>query len=250
MHLHIYTYTYEGTYKQTCIHTHKHTVYIHIHTYILVMQCFRVGYCGIYHLSLVFSVYTRAFRRVCIRRKYKWHVPFSMVSHEKPLHNYFIPCLDLRKTYGDFGKSSETSSNFRKLLKRFKPVFEEHKRFMKLLKNFGNSSKVFSRCFYDFFNFPKIFGNLRKCSEILGNFRKTLETVQSNFQMFLWLFKIFGKSSEIFGCVRKSSGTIFGCDVIGNVRNGSQELKDFGDRFWEVLQWTSVNCCVQGMTGK
>ena len=38
------------------------------------MQCFQVGYPGICHASLVFSVYTRAFRRVCIQRKYKWHV--------------------------------------------------------------------------------------------------------------------------------------------------------------------------------
>ena len=140
----------------------------------------------------------------------------STVSHEKALHNYFIPCLNLRKTYESFGKRSEISANFRKLRKRFKPVFEELKRFMKLLENFGNSLKVFSRCFYDFLkllenyrkssdvfgnllkfsenfgngskvifrcfydfkNFRKIFGNLRKCSEIFGNFRKTSETVQ------------------------------------------------------------------------
>ena len=83
--------------------------------YILVMQCFRVGYRGICHASLVFSVYTRAFRRMCIRRKYKWQVACSTVSHEKALHNYFIPCLNLRKIHG----------NFRKLRKRFKPVIEE-----------------------------------------------------------------------------------------------------------------------------
>ena len=29
-------------------------------TYILVMQCFRVGYRGICHVSLVFSIYTQA----------------------------------------------------------------------------------------------------------------------------------------------------------------------------------------------
>ena len=95
----------------------------HIISYILVMQCFRVRYRGICHASLVFSVYTRAFRRVCIQRKYKWQVACSTVSHEKALHNYFIPCLNLRKTYGNFGKSSEISANFRKLRKRFKPVF-------------------------------------------------------------------------------------------------------------------------------
>ena len=105
---------------------------------------------GICHASLVFSVYTRAFRWVCIRRKYKWQVASSTVSHEKALCNYFIPCLSLRKTYGNFGKSSEISVNFWKLQKSFKPIFEEFKQFIKLLENFGNSSKVFSRCFYDF----------------------------------------------------------------------------------------------------
>ena len=132
--------------------------------YILVMQCFRVGYRGICHASLVFSVYTRAFRRVCIRRKYKWQVACSTVSHEKALHNYFIPCLNLRKTYGNFGKSSEISANFRKLQKRLKPVFEELSRF-----------QVFSRCFYDFLKFSEY---IRKSSEVFGNLRKFSETVQ------------------------------------------------------------------------
>ena len=58
--------------------------------------------------------------------------------------------LNLRKTYGSFGKGSEISANFQKLRKRFKLVFEKLKRFMKLLENFGNSSKVFSRCFMIF----------------------------------------------------------------------------------------------------
>ena len=44
----------------------------------------------------------------------KWHTS-STVSHEKALHNYCIPCLNLRKIYG----------NFRKLRKRSKPVIEE-----------------------------------------------------------------------------------------------------------------------------
>ena len=72
---------------------------------------------------------------------------------------------------------------------------------MKLLEIFGNSSKVFSRCFYVFINFRKIFGNLRKFSEIFGNLQKCS--------------KIFGKFP----------------DVIGNVRSGSQELKSFGAGF-------------------
>ena len=171
------------------------------------MQCFRVGYRGICHASLVFSVYTRAFRRVCIRKKYKWQVACSTVSHDKALHNYFIPCLNLRKTYGNFGKTSEISVNFRKLRKHFKPVLGELKRFMKLLENFGNSSKVFSRCFYDFLKFSE---NLWKSSEVFGNIQKFIgklrKRFKSNFQMFLWFFKIFGKSSDIFGSLRKVSG--------------------------------------------
>jgi len=31
-------------------------------------------------------------RLVCIPRKYKWQVGYSMVYHKKALHNYFIPC--------------------------------------------------------------------------------------------------------------------------------------------------------------
>ena len=158
-------------------------------------------------------------------------------------------CLDLRKTYGNFGKSSEISANFRKLRKRFKPVFEEHKRFMKLLENFGNSSKVFSRCFYDFLKFSE---NLRKSSEVFGNPRKFSENFGNGskvifrcFYNFLKLSENVRECSDVFGNLRKRFS-----DVIGNVRNGSQELKDFGDRFWEVLKWTPVNCCEQGMTGK
>ena len=205
----------------------------------------------------------------------KWHVP--PVSLKKALHNYFIPCLNLRKTYGNFGKSSEISANFRKLEKRFKAVFEELKRFMKLLENFGNSSKVFPD---DFIKILKFSENLRKSSETFGSvrkyseiFRKLLNWFKNNFLMFLWFFKIFGKSSEVFGNLRKfsenfgnGSKVIFRCfydflkfsenlrkssevfgnlrkrfsDVIGNVRNGSQEVKGLGARFWEVLKWTPV----------
>jgi len=39
-----------------------------------------------------FSVYTKALRQVCIPRKYNMQVGYSTVSHEKVLHNYFIPC--------------------------------------------------------------------------------------------------------------------------------------------------------------
>ena len=188
------------------------------------MQCFWVRYRGICQVAC------------------------STVSHEKALHNYFIPCLNLRKTYGNFGKTSEISANFQKLRKRFKPVFEEFKRFMKVLENFGNSSKVFSRCYYDFLKFSKnpwisseVFGNLRQFSENFGSGSKVI---------FRWFFfydflKIFGKSSEVLENLRKISGR-----DRANVRNGSQELKSFGAGFWRVLKWTPVNCCAQVMTGE
>ena len=67
------------------------------------------------------------------------------------------------------------SPRISELQKRFEHVLEELKRFMKLLENFGNSSKVFSRCYYDFLKFSE---NLRKSSEVFGNLRKFSETVQ------------------------------------------------------------------------
>ena len=74
---------------------------------------------------------------------------------------------------------------------------------MKLLEKFGNSSKVFSRCFYDFL---KVLENLRKVSENFGNGSKVI------FRCFYDFLKIFGKSSEIFVSVWKSLETISGCD--------------------------------------
>ena len=148
-------------------------MYILFNTYLSYAMLLS-GIPWICHGSLVFSVYTWAFRWVWhIQRKYKWQVACSMVSHEKALHNCFIPCLNLQKNYGNFGKSSEISGNFRKLRKHFKPLFEELKQLMKLLENFGNSSKVISRCFYDFLKFSEIFRNLRQCLEIFRNFWKT-----------------------------------------------------------------------------
>ena len=43
-------------------------------------------------VTYIFSVYTQAFRRVLIPRKFKWSVGYPMVYHERALHNYFIPC--------------------------------------------------------------------------------------------------------------------------------------------------------------
>ena len=134
---------------------------------------------------------------------------FSTVSHEKALHNYFIPCLNLRKIYGNFGKSSEISANFRKLRKRFKPVFEELKRFIKLLENFGNSSNVFSRCFYDFLKFSE---NFRKSSEVFRilwkyseNFGNSSKVIFRCFYDFLKYSGNLRTSSEVFGNLRKIS---------------------------------------------
>ena len=113
-------------------------------------------------VTCIFRIF-RAFRRVCIQRKYKSQVACSTVSHEKALHNYFIPCLNLRKTYGNFGKSSENSANFRKL-RKCSEIFGNFR------KTFGNGSKVIFRCFYDFSKFSE---NLRKSSEtISGCYRK------------------------------------------------------------------------------
>ena len=104
------------------------------------------------------------------------------------------------------GKGLEISVNFRKLWKRFKLVFEKLKRFMKLLENFRDSSKVFSRCFTIFFKSSE---NLRKSSEVFGNFRKFSENFGNgskvSFRCFYDFLKIFRKYSEIFGSVRKLS---------------------------------------------
>ena len=77
-------------------------------------------------------------------------IPWNMPCVTCIFRIHTSPCLNLRKTYGNFGKSAEISANFRKLRKRFKPIFVELKQFMKLLKNFGNSSKVFPDVFMIF----------------------------------------------------------------------------------------------------
>ena len=64
-----------------------------------------------------------------------------------------------------------------------------------------------------FLKFPEIFGSVRKFSENFGNGSKVIVSC----------FYDFLKLSEN---VRKRFP-----DVIGNTRNGSQELKGFGARF-------------------
>ena len=63
-------------------------------------------------------------------------------------------------------------------------------------------------------------GSVRKSLEIFG---KPSETVQKYFSDVFMTFQTFRK---IFGNLRKRFP-----DVIGNVSNGSQELKGFGARF-------------------
>ena len=84
-----------------------------------------------------------------------------------------------------------------------------------MLKNFPQMaalpncpfSIVHSCTALDSFEYAHFF---EKSSEIFGKLRKRFK---SNFQTFLWFFKIFGKSLEIFGELP---------DVIRNVRNGLQ----------------------------
>ena len=66
----------------------------------------------------------------------KWHVP------QYPTRKHCITTLSHALIFGKLMKI---------LGRARKSLFEELKRFMKLLENFRNSSKVFSRCFYDFF---------------------------------------------------------------------------------------------------
>ena len=43
-------------------------------------------------VTCIFSLKARAFSLVCIPTNYKWQLKFSIVYHERALHNYFIPC--------------------------------------------------------------------------------------------------------------------------------------------------------------
>ena len=105
---------------------------------------------------------------------------------------------------------------------------------MKLLENFGNSSKVFSRCFYDFLKFSE---NLRKCSEKFGNGSKVIFRC---FYDFLKFSENLRKSSEVFRNLRKISGRDRKCSY------WFAGVEEF--RSW--LLRSPVNCCSQVMTGK
>ena len=145
--------------------------------------------------------------RMCIRRKYKWQAACSTVSHEKALHNYFIPCLNLWKTYGNFGKSSEISAHFRKLRKRFKPVL----RSLNDLWNFRKTSETVQKCFADVLWFLKIFGKSSEniSLEVFGNLRKSLENFGNGSKV---IFRCFYNFLEFSENLRKSSETISRCD--------------------------------------
>ena len=123
------------------------------------------------------------------------------VSHEKASHtgNYFKPCLNLRKTYGSFEKTSEISVNCQKLLKCFKPVFEELKQF--IYETFGKLLKQFKSVFQMFLWF---FKKSRKSSDIFGSVRKYSENFRNGLKVIFRCFHDFLKSLEIFGSVPKS----------------------------------------------
>ena len=78
----------------------------------------------------------------------------------------------------------------------------------------------------------RIFENLRECSE----------TVKKYFQMFLHFFIIFGKSSEIFGSVWKTSETVQKCSsddflkFSEYLRKSLEVFESLLKRFKSVLQ--------------
>ena len=104
--------------------------------------------------------------------------------------NPFLRSLnDLLSFWKTLETVQECIPNVFMIFKIFGKIFGNPRKFA---ENFGNSSKVIFRCFYDFLKFSE---NLRKSSEVFGNLRKRL------------------------------------LDVIGNVRNGSQEFKSLGAGF-------------------
>ena len=113
----------------------------------------------------------------------------STVSYEKALHNYFIPCLYLRKTYGNFTKNTEISLGISENFGNASNSFLEIKLFKQIvLKNVWQSSEVFGKIRRRSKMVLKCSENLRKSSEVFGNSRKTSETAQECFSNDLWLF--------------------------------------------------------------
>ena len=153
------------------------------------------------------------------------------------MHNNFFPCLNLRKTYGNFGKSSEISANFRKLRKRFKSVFEELLNALKTIyETFGKLRKQFQSVFRWFYEFllnresSELFGNIRKTSENIGNVSKIIFRC---FYDFFDFSECLRNSSEVFGNLRKLM-EIFG--------NGSKvNFRCFYD-FLKLFECNVIQC--------
>ena len=142
------------------------------------MQCFRVGYRGICHASLVFSVYKRAFinLREIYRNFRKLRKCFKPVIEElytKKIYENFAKSLPI---FGNVWKTSGTVQKcftiflwFLKFSGNLRKSSEVFGNLRKFSGNVGNGSKVIFRCFYDFLKFSE---NLRKSSEAFGNLRK------------------------------------------------------------------------------
>ena len=150
------------------------------------MQCFPVGYHGICHASLVFSVYEE-------NTSDKWHIP------RYPTRKHCITTLShaqiFRKLMQILGRARKSPWISEKFGNASNPFLRRLNDLWNILENFGNSSKVFSRCFYDFLKFSKVFRNLRKFSEKIGNGSKVI-------------FRCFSKFLKFSGNLRKSSENI------------------------------------------
>ena len=154
--------------------------------YILLCNAFEWDTVEYATRHLYFSVYTRDFRRVCIRRKYKWQVSCSTVSHEKALHKLLYSMPVSLETLQKFLEWYGNLRDFGKLRKRFKNRFLVYT----IRKIFGKSSESSDRNFQNnFFKIIKVLKlkfleNLWQCSEIFGNGSKLFYksfTVQKTF---------------------------------------------------------------------
>ena len=129
--------------------------------------------------------------------------------------------------YKNFGKPLAI---FEKYWENFEngPKVENLRECWEIFGNYDNGSKLFFRWFYDFLT---IFGKSWESSKVFRNLGIFSETVQ---RCFSDVFTIFWNFRKIFGSVRKSSENFL--DKLGNVHNGSQELKSFGSGFEKSLK--------------
>ena len=99
----------------------------------VVVQCFWLRYCGICHASLVFSVYTWAFKEGKYKiQVLKWHIPWYS-TRQHCITALIIPCLNLRKFIVFFRGSKKSLGRF-----CFSGVF-----IYKFLKFLDNLWKIF-----------------------------------------------------------------------------------------------------------